>query len=448
MELLTSREVALVAAFRRQAAADAARPPASSATPTASPGRQPTLAALFSKQRGEAGPASQEVAQFPVPSTGQTARARLPVPQAAGSFSVQAALAARTKPRSGRRAVAIGAGSRTDLTAQQKVDLCAAIQTAFETDGISKKAAWSKFGTDWRLHPRTVQRMFAAREVWQTQVSKLTEEGRGKPGRLAGVRNGRPAKRAKARQVRRRQPGERGYLGTTDWLRTERQTVKDWGMAQEGMGHRLSMSDLFFGFEAVVAQSVAALEQKQTDEEIFSIEDSKKLKFATDRLASWKKGGRPLEKARFRLMDQTGWRRRVTSRQTMCSQSEEKRRLDAAWRSFDRAVYLISQGDAASLSHLVYEPAQVQTRRAETVLCFTDQVPVWLKVQAGTLLVSEEMLASQHKQSVARQKREKAKPAPAVETDEKADDYKLISGPGSAGDARWGVTLAVRQDFL
>ena len=145
-----------MAAFRRQAAADAANQPrqtafrrqaaadaASTATPPASPGRQPTLAALFSKQRGEAGPASQEVAQFPVPSTGQTARARLPVPQAAGSFSVQAALAARTKPRSGRRAVAIGAGSRTDLTAQQKVDLCEAIQTAFTTDGISKRTAWT-----------------------------------------------------------------------------------------------------------------------------------------------------------------------------------------------------------------------------------------------------------------------------------------------------------------
>ena len=295
MDSLTAAEAALLARHRRQAVSQTARPPASQGQ------KQPTLGAVFSRQRQSGSQvqvteqslpkdsASQmQVAEFPVPQTGQPPSRSIHVHTQQAARQRQARV--RTRRQQG------GAGSRTDLTVQQKADLCTDIEAAFKRDGISKRAAWKRFAADWKLHTRTVQRIFAAREIWQQNLRGLTEKGRGRAGRLTGKRNGRPAKRSKARQVRRHLPGKRGYLGTTDHLRAERLATRQWGLNEEGLGHNINQSALFFAFQTLVADAVAGLESRQEAGEILSTADSQKLKFAQGRLAAWQKSGRNLER--------------------------------------------------------------------------------------------------------------------------------------------------------
>ena len=466
---LTAADVHALALRRRQAAAaDAAAAAAKAAQPRAM--KQPTLQAAFARQRGDTGAAASQTAVFPLPperalpassfqspvkKSGQADADVLdlctPSPAASRVLVTPPQSASKGYGSRGGRPARVdgGAGSRTDLTAQQKVDLCSELQTAFTKQGISKKAAWRQFSLSWKLHPRTVQRIWTGREIWQNLIKGLTEEGRGRPGVRTGRRNGRPAKRGRQRTVRRRQPGKRGYLGTTDHLRAERQALKQWALDQEAIGHRLSGADLFFSFEVMVTQTVADLVRKREAGEILSAADSARLAFAQQRLESWSRGGRQLQKARLRLQTQIGFRERVTSRQTVYSQAEEQHRLETAWRSFDRAVWLLSQTNADRLAHVAQNPWQVMSRRAETVICFTDQIPVWLKVKAGSLLISDEMLATQRIEQRARQ-RQQRRPQQRQQQDtaeeQTADQSRLISGPGKSGDARWRVTLIARQE--
>ena len=255
------------------------------------------------------------------------------------------------------------------------------------------------------------------------------------------------AKRAAQRKAPRRQPGRRGYLGTTDFLCGERQAVGAWGRCEEEKGHSVSKSDLFAAFQCLVATTVSRLRDLQQQSGTLSDFDSRRLKFGEARLTVWAKGGRQLEKAKNKLLDQTGFRLRVTARMTHLSTGEERRRVQTAWRFFDHALWQIAYGTSQSLQPLVQNPWETSTRRGQTVIVLTDQVPVWLKVKADRVLVSEELLAVRGAEKKRRQSRREQPGGVIAELgDEQPDQYTKVSGPGSSGDSRWRVTLVCRQE--
>ena len=86
-----------------------------------------------------------------------------------------------------------------------------------------------------------------------------------------------------------RLPGKRGYLGTTDLLRTERLALKAWGLAEEANGHCLSRQDLFRQWKLLVTRRADLLRTRQTDEGELSDHSQKVRKFAQDRLTCWQK---------------------------------------------------------------------------------------------------------------------------------------------------------------
>ncbi len=94
----------------------------------------------------------------------------------------------------------------------------------------------------------------------------------------------------------------------------------------------------------------------------------------------------------------------------------------------------------------------------ETAITFTDQIPVWLKVEAGSQLISEARLQEQSiGQSVRRANRKAAqlrkqgdepeagKDTVPEQTDERTGQSYLVKGPGSTSAARWRVSLLARQ---
>ena len=93
-------------------------------------------------------------------------------------------------------------------------------------------------------------------------------------------------------------------------------------------------------------------------------------------------------------------------------------------------------------------------------MLFTDQIPVWLRVEAGSLVVSEAKLTAQRAGQKQRRARRLAaarkhsarvaghtvpeEPLPEEASGEQADSY-LSRGPGDTKADRWRVTYMARQ---
>ena len=189
---------------------------------------------------------------------------------------------------------------------------------------------------------------------------------------------------------RRRQPGQRGYLGKDDPGRALRLAVAAWARCEEGNGHALGRLDLFRQFRVMTEHHKAELEQLQEERPLTSKEASV-LKWASERLEAWQKA-KQREKAALKLLSQTGFRERLSNRQTPLSERMETQLVHDAWRWFDYLVWLVAKGTGEDLVDFVADPALFRERRKQTVICMTDQIPVWLKVDRGKRIVSFDRL--------------------------------------------------------
>ena len=100
------------------------------------------------------------------------------------------------------------------------------------------------------------------------------------------------------------------------------------------------------------------------------------------------------DRAAKNLLEETGFRERRANRQTDLSQEQDGRNLRAAWQLFDYMVWVTAKAGIEETGSFFAQPHQFRLNWKETAILLTDQVPVWLKVEAGTQLVSEETLAA------------------------------------------------------
>ena len=372
---------------------------------------------------------------------------------------------------SGRGQRAHKSGRRTDFTVAQKNHYCQKLAGDFKVTGSRKRAVFDRWAKELSCHPGTVRRMWDLREVWQQKVALAEQSGEISTGVFTCGKVGRPAKLSGQRQGKgKRQAGKRGYLGPWDPLREERLAVSAWAHGEEQNGHRLGRMDLFTVFHKMVQFKHDCLVELQAaceaDQEELPEEDARCLEFCQKRLAAWQKPRRR-DRAALKLLKQTGFRERKTNRQTKLIEKEEAARLLRAWRFFDWLNYLVAYGTPDQLGDHVARPEEFMLHRKETVLLFTDQVPVWLKVEAGSLLLSERRASDcragkrqrQARRVAAKAKakvlgrplsgnRRAVKPAEDLEEEEpsgSAATSYLQSGPGTTEASRWRATLICRQ---
>ncbi len=348
---------------------------------------------------------------------------------------------------------------RVDLSVEQKHEYCQAMAVQFRETGASRNFVFQKWARQIGCRAQTVRKVWDHRVVWQREVEKRgSRTGLAARGVITGRAVGRPARlrSGRFRSTGKRQPGARGYLGPTDPLRAERQALKAWGEAQEACGHSLGRWDLFREFRVLVQARAAQLEAKQSVEHLTE-EEQATAEFAKARLEGWH-CKKKRDKAALNLLQQTGFRERATNRQTKLGLAEETPLVEKAWRFFDYLVCLTGQGAVEDLAAFVGNPEQFRLHANETAVTFTDQIPVWLKVEAGTQLVSEQRLQQQHKGQADRRKarqlaqlRRQSGEGPAESTcvagpvEEQAAQSYLVRGPGSTEAARWRVSLLARQ---
>ena len=92
------------------------------------------------------------------------------------------------------------------------------------------------------------------------------------------------------------------------------------------------------------------------------------------------------------LVAQTGFTEKATNHTTPLSQEEESRRLQAGWQWWDFMIWLAGGADSTALSRWVAQAEQFVLSRGETVLIFSDQIPIWLCPQAGKVLVRQSLV--------------------------------------------------------
>ena len=371
---------------------------------------------------------------------------------------------------------------RTDLTPEQKVVLCQAISLDFQQSGSSRNQVFDRWAGQIGCQVPTVRRWYDHRQVWEQTAERrarqapppgVVTQGRvGKRPKLQGGR--RPA--TGARQVRT--PGAR--LGTTDWLLPEREALQQWARQEEQQGHPMSRWDLLRQFTFFVSARKAFLLAKQADEGLDEDEEAV-LKFATARLLNLETKKKSRDRAAVNLLRQTGFRERQTNRSRQLSDEEEGRNLRSAWQFCDYLQWLTAKGSAEELGNFVAQPEQFVQRRSETAITLTDQIPVWLKVEAGSTLISENLLSAQREGKKRRRAARKAaakskgrgkgrgraatfrygsgqdlrtfgqedepdsEALPEEETDEAMGSSYLMKGPGSTDASRWRVSLLARQ---
>ena len=364
-----------------------------------------------------------------------------------------------------------GTKLRTDFSPEQKVALCKAISLDFQQSGSSRNQVFDRWSKQIGATPETVRRWYDHRAVWEQSAQKRARQApaagcltEGRVGRKPKLQGGYRAAKG-ARQVRT--PGAR--LGRPDPLLPEREALRQWARQEEQQGHGMSRWDLLRQFTFFVAARKAFLLAKQAEEGLDETEEAT-LQFATDRLHNIETKKKTRDKTAVALLRQTGFRERQTNRARQLSDEEEARNLRSAWQFCDYLQWLTAKGSAEELGNFVAQPEQFVQRRTETAVTLTDQIPVWLKVEAGSSLVSEALLSAQRQGQKRRKANRKAAAkskgrgkgrggaatlgeedepgsgsAPEEETDEARGSSYLIKGPGSTDASRWRCSLLARQ---
>ena len=231
-----------------------------------------------------------------------------------------------------------------------------------------------------------------------------------------------------------RLPGKRGYLGRTDHCRELVLKTQVWAEAEQAAGHPLARLDLLRQFRLYLEKAVE--QAKQVPEEDQTQKEKAALKVWQTRLAKLQEDRRVRRRQAVHLAAKTGFTERETNLQTSLSQSEEDRRLAKHWQLYDLLLWRAGCGSREDLQDYVAQPEQFIRNRRQTVLTFSDQIPVWLKPGgAGKVL--------QHR-SVQRQVTLRRKRKRAGETVEPVHDH--VRGPGCSDADRSAQQHSVQAD--
>jgi hypothetical protein len=191
------------------------------------------------------------------------------------------------------------------------------------------------------------------------------------------------------------------------------------------------------------------------------------------RLEGWLKKAKGLQSAKARdkysqaLANKANLADRKVQRVTSLSLEEEARRLKTGWQCFDMALYLGGCASQEEVAGLVADGAAWVADRQKGVLLFSDQVPVWLQVEAGRVLARKEDL--KQAKTVSKLKRDNRQQRMGQLEDAKGSKQPELSSlspleeaeeqrqqaqqqrtqvRGAGGNDRWRVSLVCRQAVL
>ena len=305
--------------------------------------------------------------------------------------------------------------------------------------GRSLKSCYRQVAHDTGAGCSSIRLWWQQRDRWATWVSEHPEEGRFGRRRQGCWVSLKKIKQTSTGKRISQNPNTR--LGRPQPCAPFIRQVEVFASQEEAAGHSLARQDLFREFSRLLEE--ALVEAKQAEEAGTVTPELQKD------IAAWRAKAVSLKNRKKRddwakyLVVQTDWTEKKTNRTTPLSQEEENRRMQAGWMWWDFMIWLAGCADSTALLRWVAQAEQFVLSRGETVLTFSDQIPIWLCPQAGKVLVRQRVV---HQAAAYRRAKKFAKkagmPPPA------SQPKSHVRGPGTAQAARWRVSLVARQAIV
>ena len=219
---------------------------------------------------------------------------------------------------SSRQKRKLAARGRRDLTVEQKLSLANQMVAIFTQTGCSRRSCFEHQAGKLQCTPATVRQIYDNRAAWQKAVAAQSSRPMDPGTAETAIKVGRKVRGQNLATAKRLPAPDRGYLGRTDHLRSERMAVKSWAEWTEGNGHFLGRQELFRQFEMRVRAKEADLLSKQTDPGLVG-DEIKQLAAAQSRLKAWQ-SPKTREKAMKRLLRQCDFTENRTVRQNWTTQ--------------------------------------------------------------------------------------------------------------------------------
>ena len=146
------------------------------------------------------------------------------------------------------------------------------------------------------------------------------------------------------------------------------------------------------------------------------------------------------------LVNKTGFVERSKQRQTPLSVDQEVERVERGWKHWETLLWLTGCANSPELNNWVGQPERWIFNRENTVTSMSDQIPVWLKPDAGKVLVKASVGRSNRRAS--KQRRSRQDVAKGAEQDEEAAEAQprtLTIAAGNPANSRSRFTFVARQ---
>ena len=143
-----------------------------------------------------------------------------------------------------------------------------------------------------------------------------------------------------------------------------------------------------------------------------------------------------------RLLDNVGGKLMQPGRMTTLSMEEEEAGVKATWKEFDAALWLAAFGEEEDLMKLVASPEEFITHREDTVIGFSDQIPVWVKIGRGKQVYCGDELKKRKNTADFKEMQQNKKRAALDDEEEKKKPAEEAAEEKEAGDE---VTVNVQE---
>ena len=221
-----------------------------------------------------------------------------------------------------------------------------------------------------------------------------------------------------------RQPGG----GNTDAFKAEKLKVKQWLEEERSYGHSIGKSDLWFEYKWQLEESMEIERLKVLEDPGNASAKARHLAITT-RLEKITASNAYLNTTKKDLLKFCGARLLKPQRFVNLTLEEEKARCHVTWMSYDKLMDLAAFGTPEQLSEVIANGEDWVENRENTVLGWSDQIPVWVKgdIDQTRVFLSSETLS---------------KPEPEAHAAARMSQKRAYYGDGSD---KFRVTLELRN---
>ena len=262
---------------------------------------------------------------------------------------------------------------RDELPVATKHDMCLQIQemrVEYASEKDTLKAAARKF----KMRVKKLQAIWMKRLEWKSQVAKykLSSGVHDRPG-SSGAMKGSHGPHAAKQQRKRASGGGRKltfpllYEKTKNWLHDER-----------AHGHTVLRRHVAWKFQEFLTAYKLDLQMKQDNEQL-SHQEKHDLKAAEKMLEAMSSRQGNADKRADHIIKWMGAKVMQPNLVTQLSEVEMQVRAELTWQHHDFLISKIAQMREDDYKELFARPDQAKQQMRTCALCFSDQVPLWVK---------------------------------------------------------------------